>query len=83
MQKKRIGEMKLCYTRGGIAMPVSNEEHDFLLTLERNEGLHDSQMDERQYTLAHNLTSRGIVRRKKDGKDFRYTYNKMGDIWRF
>lgn len=75
--------MRFREIRGGLMMPVSNEEQELIDLIESSNGMiKRNDLGERQRELARKMVSRGLLNRiRHDGSLF-YVLNDLEDIWR-
>lgn len=75
--------MKFIEIRGGMRVPVSNEE---VLVTERvkqhGEPLPRRALDEREQELARQLVHRGVLDRVLIDEKIHFVYNDLDDLWR-
>jgi len=75
-------EMKILRIKGGIAIPVNNEELELIDKIKDEKKTSYESLSEREQELAFRLTSRGLLKRSTlDDKIF-YAYNGLDDVWR-
>ena len=75
--------MRFREIRGGIQVPVSNEEQELLERIEKSSGMFRKDLNERERELARLMVSRGVLNRMRDDdKQVRYLINDLEDLWR-
>lgn len=75
--------MRFYEIKGGIHIPLSNEELILVGYLEEKPSLSSEELDERGLELARLLVSRGVLNRiENDDNTVEFTLNKLEDIWR-
>lgn len=75
--------MRFREIRGGIQVPVSNEEQELLERIEKSSGTLRKDLNERERELARLMVSRGVLNRVRDQEQqVRYLINDLEDLWR-
>lgn len=75
--------MRFREIRGGIQVPVSNEEQELLERIEQSSGMFRKDLNERERELARLMVSRGVLNRMRDqDSQVRYLINDLEDLWR-
>ena len=75
--------MRFREIRGGLLVPVSNEEQSIIDTIESSDGMVlRKSLDERQRELARKMVSRGLLNRIKHDGEIHYVLNDLEDLWR-
>lgn len=76
--------MRFREIRGGIQVPVSNEEQDLIDMIESQEGnfIKRKELDERQREVARKMVSRGLLERTQRDGSLYYVVSKLDDLWR-
>lgn len=76
--------MRFREIRGGLQIPVSNEEQGLIELIESREGqiVKRSELDERQKELARKMVSRGVLDRAQRDGSLYYVVSKLDDLWR-
>lgn len=75
--------MRFREIRGGLQVPVSNEEQALLERIEKSSGMFRKDLNERERELARLMVSRGVLNRMRDdNREVRYLINDLEDIWR-
>lgn len=76
--------MRFREIRGGIQMPVSNEEQALIELIESQEGnfIKRKELDERQREVARKMVSRGLLERTQRDGSLYYVVSKLDDLWR-
>jgi hypothetical protein len=76
--------MRFREIRGGIQIPVSNEEQGLIDLIESQEGnfIKRSELDERQREVARKMVSRGVLERTQRDGSLYYVVSKLDDLWR-
>lgn len=75
--------MRFYEIKGGIQVPLSNEERRLLESVETEGQVLGEDLDERDRELARQLVVRGVFNMIENEDDsITYTVNKLEDIWR-
>lgn len=75
--------MRFLEIRGGLQIPVSNEEQGLIEKINDNEGfIKRSDLDERQKELARKMVSRGVLDRVKRNDALYFVVSRLDDLWR-
>jgi hypothetical protein len=75
--------MRFREIRGGIQVPVSNEEQELLERIEKSSSTLRKDLNERERELARLMVSRGVLNRVRDSEQqVRYLINDLEDLWR-
>lgn len=73
--------MKFREIRGGLRVPVSNEEQELLDLIESSEGIiKRADLNERQRELARKLVSRDVLHRTRQEESLYYVLTNMNEI---
>lgn len=76
--------MRFHEIRGGLRIPVSNEEQELIDLIESQDGkiVRRKELDERQRELARKMVSRGVLERTQLDGSLYYLVSKLDDTWR-
>ena len=74
--------MKTREIGGGLRVIVSEEEENLIKKIEKNKFCLKEILDEREKQLAFELTSKGILLRKKKDNKIGYKFNNVVDLYR-
>jgi len=74
--------MKTREIGGGLRVIVSEEEENLIKKIEKNNFCLKEILDEREKQLAFELTSKGILLRKKKDNKIGYKFNNVVDLYR-
>lgn len=76
--------MRYFEIKGGIQVPLSNEERRLVESVEKAGQVNRSDLEERDQELARQLCGRGIFNMIENEEDdsITYTVNKLEEIWR-
>lgn len=76
--------MRFREVRGGIQIPVSNEEQELIDLIESQEGqiIKRKTLGERHRELARKMVSRGVLDRVQQDGSIYYITSCLDDIWR-
>jgi hypothetical protein len=76
--------MRFHEIRGGLQIPVSQEEQGLIDLIESQEGqfIQRKELDERQREVARKMVSRGVLERTQRDGNIYYVVSKLDDLWR-
>lgn len=75
--------MRYIEIKGGINVPLSNEEQRLVETIAEAQTLSSSEMDQRDTELARQLCGRGVLNQIEEADEtLSYSVNKLEDLWR-
>lgn len=74
--------MRMHQVRGGMVIPVSNEEYHILSLIAERGSIDRSTLTERDKELARLMVSKGVLFRKKVNEKIVYVANAIEDVWR-
>ncbi len=76
--------MRFHEIRGGLQIPVSQEEQGLIDLIESQEGqfIQRKELDERHREVARKMVSRGVLERTQRDGNIYYVVSKLDDLWR-
>lgn len=74
--------MKVRDIQGGIKVQLSNIEDKLAKHIEENKKIYKDSLTEQDAELAEKMTSKGVLKRKKDDDGTFFMFNGLDDIWR-
>jgi hypothetical protein len=75
--------MRYVEIKGGIQLPLSNEERRLFEEIEDKKLVPAEELDERDAELARKMTSRGaLLMIENEDESIAYVVNKLEEIWR-
>jgi hypothetical protein len=74
--------MRFHELKGGINIPLSNEEHELLERIKKNGSLTSDDMDERDIEVATKLYKKHVLNREETDSHYIFTVDELEEAWR-